>query len=772
VRRPSGTATRSVWIAAAAVAALFALTAIVYRAPAPLEAAGPAEQFSAVRAGVILRRLVGDSVPHPLGSLANATMRERVIQELQAIGLQPELQRGMACHDGDACGIVTNILARIDGTPGEAQAVLLSAHYDSVPAGPGAADDGAGVAAVLEIARLLKQGPALRHPVILLIDDGEEAGMLGAQLFVSAHRWAHQVAAAVNLEARGTSGPSFMFETGSANNWLMGIYAEAMARPMTNSVYYLAYKLLPNDTDFTIYKTADYQGFNFAFLGDVEHYHTPLDRWQNTDLASLQHQGANALAAVRALGRSELRNPPRAQAVFFDWYGLVLVHWRAALTMLATVIATLLLILLRERLERRTELVIGQMWRGLAALAAAWCCCVVLAALDLVLLRWLGAVPTGEYPWIAHPLAMLISANLLGLLAPALAARWVAKRSGFWDLWAAVQTLNCLLCLTLALAAPDLSFLFLVPLLVAIASAVPAVLATKPLPWMRAIAVLLPLLAAASVTLPLTRFLYEALGALGWCLTSALVGIGLLGLAPLLARATARTRRIFIGVPIACLILCTGITWTLPVYSTAWPQRLNLDYILDADAGHGQWLALPDSGRLPAKLRSAAAFESTARAPYPVSAVRGFLAPAPLLPLPPPELLVQSATLENGLVRYEVRLSSARQAPEMYLVFAAADHVDYAELESDRGPLRVRLWAWPNGATVLDLKTVDDAEVDVSFTMPAQATPKVELLDQSFGVPEQIAPLLAARSTEATASQDGDVTMVARSIPLTVVAAP
>ena len=772
MRRPSGTATRSVWIATAAIAGLFAVTVLVYRAPAPLEQSGAAEQFSAVRASHILRRLVGDSVPHPLGSMANATMRERVIHELQAIGLQPELQRGMACHDGDACGIVTNILARIDGAPGEQQAVLLSAHYDSVPAGPGAADDGAGVAAVLEIARLLKQGPALRHPVILLIDDGEEAGMLGAQLFVSAHRWAHEVAAAVNLEARGTSGPSFMFETGSANNWLMELYAEAMARPMTNSVYYLAYKLLPNDTDFTVYKSVDYQGFNFAFLGDVERYHTPLDRWQNTDLGSLQHQGANALAVVRGLGRSELKDLPRSQAVFFDWYGLVLVHWRAVLTMFATGIASVLLILLRERLERRAELQIGQMWRGLAALVAAWSCCVVLAALDLVLLRRLGAVPIGQYPWIAHPLPMLISANLLGLLAPALAARWLAKRSSFWDLWAAVQTLNCLLCLTAALAAPELSFLFLIPLLAAIASAVPAALSAKPPPWMRAFAVLLPLLAAASVTLPLTRFLYQALGALGWCLTSALVGIGVLGLAPLLARATARTRRIFIGVPLACLLICTGITWTLPVYSTAWPQRLNLDYILDADSGHAQWLALPDSGRLPAKVRAAAAFETAARAPYPGSAERGFLAPAPPLPLAAPELLVQSATLESGLVHYDVRLSSARQAPEMYLLFAATDQVDHAELETERGPLRVRLWSWPNGATVLDLKTVEDAAVEVRFTMVAEATPRVELLDLSFAVPEQAAPLLAARSAEAIASQDGDVTMVARTIPLTVVLTP
>ena len=765
MRRPSGTATRSVWIAATAAAALFVLTALIYRAPAPLDTGGSSEQFSAVRASQILQRLVGDGVPHPLGSPANDTMRERVVRELRAIGLEPELQRGMACHDGDACGIVTNVIARIEGSQAGEQALLLSAHYDSVPAGPGASDDGAGVAAVLEIARLLKQAAPLRHPVILLIDDGEEAGMLGAQLVVDAHRGGRQVGAAVNLEARGTSGPSFMFETGSANDWLMDLYARALARPMTNSVYYLAYKLLPNDTDFTVYKTVDYQGFNFAFLGDVEHYHTPLDRWQTTDLGSLQHQGANALAVVRALGGSELQDRPRAQAVFFDWYGLVLVHWRAGLTPFAAVGAALLLIALCVRLARRADLTSAELWRGAASLIGAWCCCVILAALDLLLLRRLGAVPAGQYPWVAHPLPMLIGANLLGLAAPALAARWLSKHSGFWGIWAAVQALNALLCLILSLTVPDLSFLFLIPLLVALAGAAPAAFVARPPPWMRALAVLLPLLAAVSVTLPLTRFLYAALGALGWCVTSALVGLALLGLAPLLARATARTRRIFIGVPLAGLLICTGITWTLPVYSTAWPQRVNLAYVLNADTAQAQWLALPDSQRLPMRVRAAAPFETVARAPYPDSAERGFLAPAPLLPLPAPELMVQSVALANGQVHYRVRLSSARQAPEIYLVFAASDHVNYAELESERGPLRLRLWASPNGATVFDLKTLADA-AEVSFTLPAQIAPRVQLLDLSFTLPEQAAPLLAARTAEATASQDGDVTMVTRTIQL------
>ena len=142
------------------------------------------------------------------------------------------------------------MLARLDGAQ-QGPAVLLAAHYDSVPAGPGESDDGIGVAAVLEAARALKSLPAPLHTVIFLIDDGEEAGLLGARAFVDFHPWASEVKAAVNVDARGTSGPSLMFETGSANDWAVRLYARSIARPATSSIAYTIYKQLPNDTDFS-----------------------------------------------------------------------------------------------------------------------------------------------------------------------------------------------------------------------------------------------------------------------------------------------------------------------------------------------------------------------------------------------------------------------------------------------------------------------------------------------------------------------------------------
>jgi hypothetical protein len=213
-----------------ALALLFALWCASFDAyqPGPgLGVEADATQFSAMRAVEQLGQLLRESVPHPMGSPANRVVRERILARLRQLGYEPELQPAtFGCDLYAVCGTPVNIVARL-GTAAEttASGVLLSVHYDSVPAGPGASDDGAGVAEALEIARILKLRPPPIHPIVLLIADGEELGLLGSQVFVDHHPWAAGIKAAVNIDNRGTSGPALMFETGSANAWLMDIYA-------------------------------------------------------------------------------------------------------------------------------------------------------------------------------------------------------------------------------------------------------------------------------------------------------------------------------------------------------------------------------------------------------------------------------------------------------------------------------------------------------------------------------------------------------------------
>ena len=56
----------------------------------------------------------------------------------------------------------------------EGLTTLINAHFDSVQGSPGGADDGVGVACMLEIAKKLATGPPLKNPVVFLFNGAEE----------------------------------------------------------------------------------------------------------------------------------------------------------------------------------------------------------------------------------------------------------------------------------------------------------------------------------------------------------------------------------------------------------------------------------------------------------------------------------------------------------------------------------------------------------------------------------------------------------------------
>ena len=171
---------------------------------------------------------------------------------------------------------VRNIVARIPGTACTG-AVLIDAHYDGAGIAHAAADDGAGVVAVLEAVRALQAGPPLKNDVILLITDGEELGLMGARAFADQHPWMADVTVVLNLEMRGGGGPSIMFQTGADNGWVVRAMQDPVIRAFANSLSYEVYKRLPNDTDFSVFRKAGKQGLDFAGIARAAVYHQAFD---------------------------------------------------------------------------------------------------------------------------------------------------------------------------------------------------------------------------------------------------------------------------------------------------------------------------------------------------------------------------------------------------------------------------------------------------------------------------------------------------------------
>src|SRR5262249_51236875 len=83
-------------------------------------------------------------------------------------------------------------------------------------------------------------------------------------------------------------------------------------------------------------------GLNFAFIGDWEAYHTPLDNPQRLNLVSLQHHGENVLSLARSLGTADFSQLTERDAVFFPPPPGIFVHyptsWNRPLAILSAVL--------------------------------------------------------------------------------------------------------------------------------------------------------------------------------------------------------------------------------------------------------------------------------------------------------------------------------------------------------------------------------------------------------------------------------------------------
>ena len=137
--------------------------------PAAAPATAAPGEFSSARA--LRHTEVIAARPHPVGSAAHAAVRDYLVEQLTAAGLRPEVQRSAAVNADTygplRAGQVENVVARLEGTA-NSKSVLLVGHYDSVPTGNGASDDGAAVGAMLETLRALQSGPPLKNDVIFL----------------------------------------------------------------------------------------------------------------------------------------------------------------------------------------------------------------------------------------------------------------------------------------------------------------------------------------------------------------------------------------------------------------------------------------------------------------------------------------------------------------------------------------------------------------------------------------------------------------------------
>ncbi len=389
---------------------------------APRVVAG--SDFDTDRAFSRLDRILGDQRPHPVDTPANDAVRTRLLAELRQMAIPATVVETTDCSGFPksrtvSCSHVRNVVATIAGGDPAQKALLLNAHYDSTPTGPGAADDGIGVAVMLEVANNLK-GARPHRPVVFLFNEGEEYGLNGAAAFVDSDL-ARRVDRLINIESRGVSGPAIMFETSSPNGAALADFAAASARPYANSLSADFAKLIPNSTDVVKFKPSGWRTLNYAITGNETRYHSPGDDLAHLDRASVAHMGDEVLAAARRMAGPDARSPAAGQAIYTDIAGFGLV--KMPLIVGAILLGGLAVVAMALVHRRKAWASLG--WTALAFFASIAAAAVIATAIGFIRPGdfWRG------YPWLP---TLAVAATVIAVQAPLIA------RSDRLSVWALV----------------------------------------------------------------------------------------------------------------------------------------------------------------------------------------------------------------------------------------------------------------------------------------------------------------------------------------------
>lgn len=483
----------------APIAALLGLVAglsvLILPSPAPTTA-DPTE-FSAERAMTSINRLADE--PHSvLRREAHDRARDDVIGMFTDLGYTPTVHSDPMFDLSDPTdkrifdGLSAVQQATLKDTPTDTivvdvpgkseRTMALMAHYDSATVEAdenghqqitdgtslGAADDGYGVAAIVETLRALKaEGRQPENSLKIVITDAEEIGLVGARNEMRHHRadYENNVDLVLNLEARGTSGPALMFETSPNNSAVAGYFLSHVKQPATGSLLPSLYARMPNTTDMAALIPEGFTVLNIAAIGEADHYHHATDAPRYVDHSTLQHYGDQVLGLTRAWafdGQAPTLTADGDLHFFQLWRGMTVRYPAAVGTGLGclAVIAAIGAVAVRAR-SLRWKRVLGSVW-GLTWRAAFASAVAGLVQLGAMAMKWAPESGLGPNPLLV---GMFAGGTLIGvgLTVHFVVQRW--KEGLGQEAVAAVLLLLAAVCIPLMVLVSGAAYVLVLPTL-------------------------------------------------------------------------------------------------------------------------------------------------------------------------------------------------------------------------------------------------------------------------------------------------------------------
>ncbi|MBK8814670.1 MAG: M20/M25/M40 family metallo-hydrolase [Methylococcaceae bacterium] len=692
----------------------------------PPSLAASLSSFSSTRAMSHVWKIA--SKPHPTGTYDNEVVRNYIVGELFKLGLKPEVQSTFVVNpQKQYAGRVYNIIVRLPGQH-SGKALLLSAHYDSVHTGPGAADDGASVAAILETFRALKTNKPLQNEVIGLFTDSEESGLLGAEAFVNEHPLAKEIGLVLNFEYRGNRGAFMMFETSQGNGKLVQGLACAVPFVMANSLMYEVYKRLPNDTDFTVFKKAGIPGMNFAAIEGLTAYHTQLDRPDLLDQGTLQQEGEIMLNLVGYFGDASLSDLKAADRVYFDLPGLGIMHYPAswsvklALLLLLFFVSILACACMKQIAGLKAVLTVGALFPII---------CLVLAlsghGLWHAVLKfhpeYLTFVQGDTYNSLWYLLAfVMINIGLFRIIQA-----WVSRWFQLFEIVLGVMTFLMLLNLLSAIGLPGASFVLFWPL-ASLAVAIGIIIFTGNNNY-RSFAALVPVflggIPGVIIFTILIKSIYVALTAHMISVVMVCLAI-VLGLLTLLMEI-AGYYRVLVGLCFLAGFSALVAGSATSSFDSSRPRQQSLFYVFDNQSQQAFWLS---SDTQPDPWTASFFNKVTEMQALPVlysdRPSIGWMSVAPVFSSAVPKMSLQEDIVKVNGRHVKIRIETSKHAVKQKIVLDGAD-VLYSKINGQRyTDSRQSTWA-------INAVGLRDEELVIEFLVEPEKTFTVKVKETAYG---------------------------------------
>lgn len=614
--------------------------------------------------------------PHSIGTIRNDSVRNYIQSTCIRLGMETRIQSATSFRifrNVIIAGKVNNIIARVKGTD-SGRAVLIMGHYDSQPNTPGAGDDAAASSAMLEAARALKSSGALRNDIIFLFTDGEEVGLLGAQAFADDPELMRQVALVLNYDGRGNSGVAMAFEVNRQNGWIMKEFAKAAPYPVANSFSYEVYKLLPNFTDYSVFKSKGIAGINSGIIEGFANYHSMTDVPASLDLRTVQHYGSNMLALAKHFGDMNLKQTKGADICYFNFIGSWLIHYPASWNLFFLVFTTILFILFlivgfrRNRINARDFIIGVFIFLGALILLMG-----VAFLIEKLIKSWYPLYTRfdGSNYYNSGYYFLTITAASISLFA--LVYQWAARKYSPGSLQAGALLWLMILMFFANVAIPTAGYLFFFPVIFLLTGSIFIYVKGVGVgEYMLAgnIISLIFLVPAILLFAPVVYLNFVAFGLERTFIPVMMLGI-LLGMLIQLFYPVLKYHR-FLITNLSLMIALIGFVLghISSGSSEQNPLRVNLWYRLNADSSKAEWV----SDYLSTDRWTQKFFPRTRKKPIKESfspLTQRLMNDAVILPIPAPVLTIIKDTVEGSTRKLMLHLTSSRNALSMDILFSS-----------------------------------------------------------------------------------------------------